>query len=138
MRNIIYYISKHFYKIGKSKYKTHKEFSKRHFRMMKFLDNIFKQDREEFLNTIENKLQRERIKNQLSICYDSMGITYQQNIEKMFLYGWWYDCKDNYEALYSDLGSTKGCTNKASLQYAKFLTIKYGEKLFSKKYRAVA
>lgn len=135
MRNKIYYISKHFYKLGKKKCKTYSELKIQKEKMMKFLDNIFKQDREEFLNTIKNKLQKGRIRQQLLNYYDSMNITYQQQIEKMFLYGWWYEKhvynnNEVYEALFSQKGSTRGCTNKASLQYAKFLTEKYGDRLF--------
>ncbi len=137
MRNMIYILSKRLRKLTKRMPKTLEERRERNYKVKKFLDYAFKKDREEFINTFENNLQKGRVKSTLSSFYDDMGESYQQYIEKLFLYGWWYEahkCNDGevYEAMHNLHFSTKGCTNKTSLQYAKFLTEKYGKMLFIK------
>jgi len=129
MRNVIYYIAKQYKKMNKQKYKTYNE---RKYRLYQFLNNIFKEDREEFLNTIQDKLQRGRIKYQLENYYDDTRETYQQSIEKAFLYGWYYNEIEGNPVLYKEKVHTTGCINKASLQYAKYLTNKYGKSLFDR------
>jgi hypothetical protein len=135
MRNIIYSISKRYDNLTKKKCKTYAEFKTQERIKQKFLNNVFKTDREEFLNTIHSALQRGRTKSTLANCFDSTGITYQQQIEQYFLYGWWYaehisNNGDVYPVMECQCGTTRGCTNDTSLRYAKFLTGKYGKQLF--------
>jgi threonine dehydratase len=40
---------------------------------------------------------------------------------------------DKFESMYKENCSTKGLTTNTSLQYAKYLTEKYGKELFVKK-----
>jgi hypothetical protein len=135
MRNVIYYISKHYYKINKVHPKTIDGWHKRGLTNRKFLNNIFANDREEFVNTYSTNLQKGRVKQHLNTCYDSTGMSYFHAIENYFLYGWWYDYSilnngDKYESMHCNAGTTKGLTTNTSLQYAKFLTEKYGKELF--------
>ena len=88
-----------------------------------FLNASFADIRNEYIAGIESKLQRGRIKSILESCYDSTYTSYQQGIEIYYLYGWRYYKRDNgYECLRKDKSTTIGCTNKTSLQYAKYLS----------------
>ena len=138
MRNIIYYIAKHYDKLKHyPKQKRWKDVLAKEKIISKFLANVFKNDRAEFLNTYTDKLQYGRIKHSLIQYFDSQNISYQEQIERYFLDGWYYGQEklndgSLYEALYTHNRnySTKGCTTKDSLKYAKFLTEKYGVGLF--------
>lgn len=88
-----------------------------------FLNASFANIRNEYIAGIESKLQRGRVKSILASCYDSTYTSYQQRIEIYYLYGWRYYKGDNgYECLRKDNSTTRGCTNKTSLQYAKYLS----------------
>lgn len=139
MRSIIYYIAKQYRKIEKMNpikktgtTKSQLESYRRKDRALnKYLDNVFKQDREEYLSFFESKLEKGRVKHNLGRCYDSLGISYQQQVEQWFLFGWHYEesvlCDGSiYKCLSRGDYTTRGCTNDTSLNYAKFLTNKYG------------
>jgi len=131
MRNIIYYIAKHYDKLSHyPKQKTWKDVLKKEKIISKFLSNVFKDDRLEFLNTYTDKLQQGRIRHTLMQYFDSTNISYQEQIERYFLNGWYYENDNGYESLVYNDYSTTGCTTKDSLKYAKFLTEKYGVGLF--------
>lgn len=138
MRCVIYAIAKHYRKITKYFPKTLEGYRKKDMRSSKFLDTVFKEDRENFINTYGTNFQKGRVRSHLNSCYDSTRKSYFEAIENYFLYGWWYDFEilnngEKFESLYRGDCSTKGLTTNTSLHYAKYLTEKYGKELFVKK-----